>query len=150
MQNGAIWWHFFCRPLFLNSRTFPGISSKLQNSMTFPDLEFFISNSRTFSGFHFQDLWEPWQWDCSPVSFTHMHIPPSLGLERSTAGSPLGSHMRTPTLLLLLSFRVKELNLNLKMRTTCSPTRFTRAHPHPPPFTFSFRVNLKLTNEDYR
>ena len=35
MQNGA------------NSRTFPGLSSKLQ----FPDMQFFISNSRTFPGF---------------------------------------------------------------------------------------------------
>ena len=57
MQNGAIWWLFFFRPLCLNSRTFPGLSSKLQNSRTFPGLEFFISNSRTFPGF--QDLWEP-------------------------------------------------------------------------------------------
>ena len=48
---------FLFRPLFLNSRTFPGLSSKLQNSRTFPGLEFFISNSRTFPGF--QDLWEP-------------------------------------------------------------------------------------------
>ena len=54
MQNGAIRWLFFFKPLFLNSMTFPWLSLKLQNSRTFPGLDFFISNSRTFAGL--QDL----------------------------------------------------------------------------------------------